>query len=267
MNVQVYTSVVNRPEFLGYQARLFSKYLARPYSFHVVDDSIERAMTMRFRDICDAHGLQYHRKPERYRLRNPSGATAAAIQWTFDSLIRPCHGADCVLFLDSDMFLLEPFDIAEYIVGYTLGGLPHKRGHIVYMWNGLMFFNMPELMKLGGDLDFSDGKIDGIDVDTGGYLYYFIHRAGVKLRETDPNFEPRYPTHYNGISLRDPTLTQGYDMELHCDGRFLHYRAASQWFGKWRQSKDQQTAKTRILEQIIDDHLRPYAKESNSWRQ
>ncbi|MEW6688190.1 MAG: glycosyltransferase family A protein [Pseudomonadota bacterium] len=255
MTVQIFTSVVNRPRFLEYQARLFRKYLRNDYRFHVVDDSVQDAVTGEYERVCREHGLLYHRKPKRIRRQDPSAATSAAIQWAYDTLIRPRHASEIVLFLDSDMFLIDAFDVEAYIDGYAIAGLLQRRGHVVYLWNGLMLFNMPQIMRHGGDLDFSCGRIEGFAVDTGGGLYHFIHRDGVKLRETDPGMQPQYPRELDGIALRDAAATQGYDMELHCGGRFLHYRAASNWFGDWRSTREPLEAKLALLERVIATRL------------
>lgn len=255
--VGVFTTVVNRPDFLAYQARLFRKYLRNEYVFHVVDDSVEPAITRRYADICREHGLEYHRKPSRFRLRKPSAAAACAeaVQWTYDSLIRPRCAGGVALLLDSDMFLVDDFDPRAYVAGHALAGLKQRRGPVVYLANCLLVLNMPEIERLGGDLDFSEGKIEGQDVDVGGFLYYFIHRPGVRVRETDPDMHPAYPTHFRGIWLQDPALTGGYNIEAHCGGRFLHYRAATNWFKECRSAEDPLQGKKRVFEQMLQDTL------------
>ncbi len=255
--VGVFTTVVNRPDFLEYQARLFRKYLRDEYVFHVVDDSVEPAITRQYAEICRRHGLEYHRKPRRFRLRRPSAADACAeaVQWTYDALIRSRYADSVALLLDSDMFLVEDFDPRAYVADHTLAGLKQRRGPVVYLANCLLLLNMPEIERLGGDLDFSPGKIEGQDVDVGGHLYYFIHRPDVRVRETDPDMRPAYPTHFKGIWLQDPALTEGYNIEAHCGGRFLHYRAASNWFRECRSTADPLAGKTRIVERMLADRL------------
>jgi hypothetical protein len=255
MTVQIFTTVVNRPQFVDFQARLFRKYFRNEYQFHVVDDSVEPHITRRFEEVCRATGATYHRKPARFTRNNAAAACAAALQWTFDEIIKKRYSDQIVMLLDSDMFLIENFDAVEYIRGYTIAGLWQKRNHITYIHNVLLIFNMPEIMRFGGDLDFSSGMLEGCEVDVGGYLYYFLHRDGVKVRATDPNMEPVYPARFKGIDLHDFGLTKGYNMELHCDGRFLHYRSATNWFADWRSSADPLEAKTRIFEHMLMDRM------------
>lgn len=249
--IGICTTVVNRPRFLELQARLFRKYLRNAYEFHVVDDSAGGGLARRFEKICRAEGLHYHRKPTRFDGPDASMAAAQAIQWAYDQVLRPAYADRVAMLLDSDMFLVEEFDAAAYIAGHTLAGLLQRRAHVVYLWVGLMIFNMPEMLRHGGDIDFAPGLVDGNPVDTGGQSYHFIHREGVRLRETDPDMRPAYPAHYMGVHLRDPAVTQGYDVELHCGGRFLHFRAGTNWFRDWRSSSDPLKKKTRMVERLL----------------
>jgi hypothetical protein len=87
MPFQIFTTVVNRPPFVEYQARLFRKHLSGEHVFHVVDDSVEPGLTGQFVDVCAAHGVRYHRKPRRFSRPAPSDATAAALPWTYETRI------------------------------------------------------------------------------------------------------------------------------------------------------------------------------------
>ena len=251
MPTQIFTSVVNRPGFLDLQARLFEKHLTGDATFNVVDDSVDGDVSSRFEEICRVHGLNYIRKPRRVPGSTPAEAAAEAIQWTFDGIIRARHDSDNVLFLDSDMFLVRDFDIDAYIDGYTIAGLLQQRGPIVYLWNGIMFFDMRAITAIGEPLDFSPGRVLGHPCDVGGQLYHYIHRADVRLRETDPGMEPAYPTEFRGVDLSG-AAKDGYAFELHCDGHFLHYRAATNWFSNWRGTSDPLPRKAAIFERIVD---------------
>ena len=76
------------------------------------------------------------------------------IQWTYDNLIKTDYCSDLVLFLDSDMFLLDNFSMVDYMKDEIISGLKQVRGNIEYMWNGIMFFNMPKIMEIDPDLNF-----------------------------------------------------------------------------------------------------------------
>lgn len=87
------------------------------------------------------------KKPERAYPMNPAQACADTVQWTYDILIKENHKNDIVFFCDSDLFLIDEFDIVEYMNDAIIAGLPQYRGSVIYMWNGIMFFNMPIIIE------------------------------------------------------------------------------------------------------------------------
>jgi len=245
--IHIFTSVVNRPDFAILQNQLFKKFLKNEYQFHIVDDSVEESVSGQFELICNQSGFSYYRKPERAVQLNPAQSCADTVQWTYDNIIRKNHCDDIVLFLDSDMFLIDEFDIEEYMKDEIISGLPQVRGHVTYMWNGIMFFNMPKIEDK--NIDFSDGVIEGQMTDVGGMTYWYFKKNSIQMKET--NVE--YPTHYNDIDLQKDA--GGYNMELHLDGKFLHYRAATNWHANWRGFEDPLLAKTIVFNQIMQSIL------------
>ena len=248
MTVQIFTSVVNRPDFVSLQNSLFKKFLNHEYTFHVVDDSVDEIMTQEFEKICKINDIKYYRKPFSNKSLNPAQACADTVQWTYNNLICQNHSEDIVLFLDSDMFLIDEFSIEKYMKDGIIGGLPQQRGHVTYMWNGIMFFNMSKI--LDKSIDFSDGIVEGEMTDVGGHTYLYFLKTGIKMKESDVD----YPTHYNDIDLQKDA--GGYNMELHLDGKFLHYRAATNWHSNWKDSKDPLSQKTIVFKQMVEDILR-----------
>jgi len=247
--IHIFTSVVNRPDFVPLQHKLFSKFLKNEYKFHVVDDSVDPRITEEFQWTCESNNIKYYRKPPNKKPMNPAQACADTVQWTYDNVIRKNHSDDIVLFLDSDMFLIDEFDIEEYMDDAIIAGLPQVRGHVTYMWNGIMFFNMPKIEDK--DIDFSDGIVEGQMTDVGGHTYWYFLRTGVEMKRTDEEC-PVYPTHYNDIELQNEEVTRGYNVELHLDCKFLHYRAATNWHSNWKGSEDPLAKKTEMFNQIIE---------------
>jgi hypothetical protein len=146
MKIQIFTSVVNRPDFVEIQNNLFKKFLKNDYQFHIIDDSVDSDISEKFKNICEQNNLVYYKKPERQGSMSPGQACADAIQWTFDTIIKEEYSDQIVLFCDSDMFLIDEFDIEEYMEDVVIAGLPQYRGHVTYMWNGIMFFDMSKVM-------------------------------------------------------------------------------------------------------------------------
>lgn len=243
--IHIFTSVVNRPDFVLLQNKLFQKFLKNDYQFHVVDDSIDQTISEKFDTICSENGFSYYKKPERTVQMNPAQACADTVQWTYDTLIKENHKNDIVFFCDSDLFLIDEFDIVEYMNDAIIAGLPQYRGSVTYMWNGIMFFNMSMMKDL--NINFSDGVIENELTDVGGHTYYYFKKNNIQMKEMDV----QYPTHYYDIELQNEEVTRGYNFELHLDGKFLHYRAATNWHTNWRGSEDPLTYKTKIFNQIM----------------
>lgn len=249
--IQIFTSVVNRPDFLIIQNKLFKKYLKNPYVFHVVDDSVDSIITQQFESICKDNNIVYHRKPKQTNDQDAADACAQAIQWTYDNIIKTSHSDDIIFFCDSDMFLIDDFDILDYTKDCIIAGLPQIRGHVTYMWNGIMFFNMPKIKEIDLNIDFSCGIVEGHLTDVGGYFYYYFKRNNIDFKKTNVT----YPTHFYDIELQNDEVTRGYNFELHLDGKFLHYRAATNWHSNWRGIDDPLEMKTKIFNTIISKLL------------
>jgi len=250
--IHIFTSVVNRPDFVLLQNQLFKKFLKNDYKFHIVDDSIDPSITEQFEITCSLNELEYYKTPKELEHPDPSTKVGNVIQWAFDEIIKKDCASDTVFWTDSDMFLIDEFDIEEYVSDCVIAGLPQDRGHIKYMWNGIMFFNMPKLMALDPDIKFNIDRVDGHMLDTGGETYHYFKKNNIDMKPTDAD-GPSYPTHYNEIDLQKDAA--GYNMELHLEGKFLHYRAATNWHSSWRSLEDPLEGKTKIFNQVIESIL------------
>lgn len=251
MKLHIFTTVVNRPDFVKLQKKLFDKFLINKYEFHVIDDSIENDVSLEFQSICKDYSTKYYRIPPATEVLTPAQACARAIQWTYDNIILNYHRNDYVLFLDSDMFLIDDFDVIEYLSHDVLAGHSQQRGPIEYVWNGIMIFNMKKIIEIDEKLNFSDGNIEGYYTDVGGHMWHYFQKNNLKFKATDIE----YPTHFNDIELCNEELTKGYNFELHLNHKFLHYRAASNWHTNWKSISDPLTNKTKVFNQIIDNIL------------
>tara|TARA_Y100000004_G_scaffold181084_1_gene226388 strand:- start:17 stop:778 length:762 start_codon:yes stop_codon:yes gene_type:complete len=250
--IHIFTSVVNRPDFVSIQNQLFKKFLKNDYKFHIVDDSVDSTIAKQFETICSLNQLEYYKTPKKLEHSNPSTKVGNVIQWVFDEIIKKNYSSDIVFWLDSDMFLIDEFDIEDYVSDCVIAGLPQVRGHIKYMWNGIMFFNMPKLMALDPNIKFNIDNIDGYELDTGGETYHYFKKNNIDMKPTNDG-RPIYPTHYNEIDLQKDAA--GYNMELHLDNKFLHYRAATNWHSNWRGFEDPLIGKTQVFNQVIESVL------------
>ena len=96
--IHIFTSVVNRPDFVLLQEKLFKKFLQHEYKFHVVDDSVDPSITEQFEIACSLNEIEYYRKPAATKSMSPAQACADTVQWTYDNIIKTNHKEDIVSF-------------------------------------------------------------------------------------------------------------------------------------------------------------------------
>jgi predicted glycosyltransferase involved in capsule biosynthesis len=233
MKFKIFTTVTNQPSFAELQAKTFKEYLQCDYEFHIVDDSI--GFSDEYEQICKDNNAVYHLKKEKIVPHNPMKSCAQAVQWTYDNLIQNCTD-DIVLFLDSDMFLFQEFDPIEYMKNKIISGCLQTRGDVNYLWNGIVFLNMPSILNMNGKLNFDCGMVEDQFCDVGGFTYYFIKDNDIDVADLRPKFEGEY----NGIQLEN--------METFMDGKFFHFRGGALWDGK----VDVFGRKIEILQNILD---------------
>jgi hypothetical protein len=249
MIVNIFTTVVNRPDFVFLQKKLFDKFLQNRFAFHVIDDSNNPELSINFMKICAENNCKYYKKPYQ-DIYCPSTACAKTVQWTYDNIIKKNHSEEIVLFIDSDMFIIDQFDIIDYMKDNLIAGLEQVRGHVKYMWNGLMIFNMDKLTDK--NIDFSNGIVDGELTDVGGFTYYYFNKNKIEMKNTGAE----YPDEINNILVKNELNTKGYNMELHLNKKFLHYRAATNWHSNWKGTTDPLSEKTKIFNEVIRSILK-----------
>jgi hypothetical protein len=177
------------------------------------------------------------------------------VQYSLDTLGFDHQGI--VAIIDSDMFLIRPFSIEQYMRGYDLAGYPQSRKHIEYIWNGIVFFDMQTLPDRK-TINFNCGPIDGIGLDVGGQTYrYFQSHPNLRLKFMDG----MYLKLDHQISQReasDPNLyfllnKNPNNIEFFLDYSFFHYRGGGNWDHK---SSDYHDKKTSILNEFINQILK-----------
>jgi len=231
---KIFTAAVNNPFFLLVQAVNFQRFLKCEYEFCVLDDAKQEEVIFGLQDIARDQHVKYISYP----YRNPtvgSPSTDSVIQWAWDNIITKECQDDLVFFLDSDMFLMEDFDPYEFMGDYPISASLSQRGHVRYIWNGIMFFDMKQVLKMKGNLNFNLGNIEGEMCDSGGHTYHFLKENNVCVKELEPTFGGLY----RGIEL--------LNMEHFIDGKFLHFRGGSLWDGK----VDLYNQKMKVLDTIL----------------
>ncbi len=281
--VLIFTSAYNRPDFIEIQCNTFKKFLRDEYVFVVFNDARDQILKRQIERTCSQLGVQcinipqeIHDQPylERWPgegFHDPAVRNANVVQYALNALGYDHPGI--VVILDSDMFLVQPFSIKEFIDGYDIAGIPQgnlSNGlKISYLWIGIAFLNMENLPEKRM-INFNCGKINGVNVDAGGYTYHYLFKhPELKVKYLSNclssslscaecrSITEHYQCQHNLETLQKYGLDDAQIDALHSglenvefviNGAFFHYRSGTNWD---RQTKRYHENKTLLFDEYI----------------
>jgi glycosyltransferase involved in cell wall biosynthesis len=247
MKVKVILATFNRPDLLPIQIKSIQKYLKNEHEIIVVHDSRDSEYVNEFSDVCNSFEVSFNHH-DSVSGKTPSQYHGESIQWAYDTIIKYECVEDFILILDHDMFLIDEFDLVEYLGNYDIAGCHQNRGSVEYVWPGLVMFKYQSIKDI--EFDFLPGVYNGQTLDTGGGTYYILQTDDIKYKSTGCE----YPDTYEGIDLLDEEVNLGFGFELHLDGKFLHFRNACGWHNGMK--KDYRDSnKKKVLESILNNFL------------
>ncbi len=253
----------NRPDFIERQYEGLKRYLSDEYEFVVFNDAVNPAIKEQIAATCLALGLrcidipqEIHDKPYLFRFpvehyHHPAVRNSNVVQWSLDQIGFDHNGI--VVTLDSDIFLIKPFSVEEFMQGYALAGISQYRGTgenlVHYLWIGLVFMDMNQLPDKRS-LNFNCGRVNDVSVDAGGHTAEYLR--------AHPEVPVRYDFQSNDIDCdkRSAVLKSMRDrhdlvnIELFYDTTFFHYRGGTNWDN---QSVSFHEKKTRELNSLLED--------------
>lgn len=245
MKIKIFSTVYNRPDILQYQIDCLKKFIINDFELHVVYDSRDEIYYDEFKKICDKNFAYFHYHKSSLG-HSPSFYHAQALEWISKENIFNTKEDSIIMILDHDMFLIEEFDLLAEIADYDVMGLLQERGNVEYFWPGLCIFKKSSIENI--EFDFYPQMVNGYFLDTGGGTYKILNNENIKFYDTGVE----YPEQYYDINLTDETVTNGFNYELHFNGKFLHFRNASNWHTDFKIIDEK---KTNILYRIIEDIL------------
>ena len=148
-----------------------------------------------------------------------------------------------VLILDHDMFLINEFNLEEYMEDCDISGCLQERANVKYVWPGLTILDIAKTKEY--EFDFLPCSTKGQMLDTGGGTYKIIDKLEFK-----PSYI-EYPDSFEGIDLS--TVDEGYGFELHLDQLFLHFRNACGWNNNYQIIEN--SRKKEVLNLMLDSFL------------
>jgi hypothetical protein len=243
--MKIITSVVNNVNFIEIQYYTFRKFIRCSYEFIVFNDA------KTFSDITNGGDLTIKQKIE--DKCNELNITCINIDNdhhckyimserhvdTFNKYLIPFQMAnpDKYLIIDSDMFLIDFFD--ERVLDYSCGVIEQMRENIVYIWPGLCYMDFNKILNIellnwacspgldsGGMMKewLSKQKEGGVE-----HIHFIRSLSSCCWRETDIPENLRENKNLLQFLKEDPRNSgDTFFCEIY-DGRFLHYRAGSNW--------------------------------------
>lgn len=287
-NILLITHCYNRPDFITIQKKTFDKFLLDRYEYIVFNDAKDAAMAKLIEKACIENHVRCIRIPQNihtqpYLPRNPGDnfqqanhRHANCVQFSLDTVGFDHDGIVCIL--DSDMFLIRPFSLENYMADKDIAAfLKRAPGKIYCLCPALCILAMNKLPDKK-TLNFNAGKIKGWPVDSGGFTYYYLtQHPEVKLTSIDTLYSHQLflgDTHINRVA--DHSVPQevkaafyentGFNdieiafllkkpdtFEFYLDRNFLHYRDGS---NDTRQSAQYHAQKFQLFSTFINEILK-----------
>jgi hypothetical protein len=265
--MKVITAVVNNPTFIEMQYHTLKKYLkgVDTYEFIVFNDAKpfpdftndgDLSLVEKIAETCRVLNVQCIPIPNGHHKQQLNAATRCADSMNYILQYQLKH-PDQYLLLDSDMFLIDYFDMNKYFK-YECAVLLQSRfdSRLNYIWNGIYYFDIPKMKNLD-IFNWNPGK--GGDVGAMAEEWLKREMGGAILPKTDDlrwkknetfhtdtiYFIPHlWSTSWNANELPDnlkpnkALLTfmqedvRNVNGNFYCeiyDKVFLHYRAGSNW--------------------------------------
>lgn len=239
MKTKIFALVFNRPDLLQQQIDSFKKNLISEYEFNAVYDTRDNEYLEEFTEICEKNGVNFyhHVSPPGY---NASFYGSDNFRWTYENIILKDEEESFILVIDHDMFLIDEFDVNEFMDGYDIATPTQTREHINYPWQGLFFFRRSALAPK--KWNFHPVMVDGISCDAGGGLHSLYEDSHISAR----HIVVEYPDEYEGINLKEND--DGFGFELLANSAFLHSRNSCHWHNGYDISnKDNKTNLTNFI--------------------
>jgi hypothetical protein len=268
--VLIVTHVFNRPDLIALHKKTFDAFLQDQYKYVVFNDAPTVAMAKEVNKACIQAGATCLRVPQTIHQKNgaPSHAYAESIQYAFDTLLYRHEGI--VAMIESDMFLIKPFSIINYLQNYDLIGCKQLRIkdniHITYTLPALVLLNMKTAPNKHSISFLCNAE--GVATDTGGRMHSYIkNNPTLRYRLFEAHNEARLsrePEQLRTLGFDDLCieflLSLGsvgkYLFEFHADNHFLHYVSGG---SNWRKmSPTYLQEKDTLLHTFIDHSIDYY---------
>ena len=260
--MKIVTAVVNNPVFIEIQYYTLQKYMKCDYEFIVFNDAKsfpdysnggDISINNSIQELCKKLNIQCINIPNLHHITQQDAALRCADSMNF-ILEYQKRNQDKYLLLDSDMFLVDNFDLSEY-EKYNCAIVLQSRNNFQtnYFWNGIYYFDFNKMNNLqllnwnckpgcdvGGMMEqwlYTQTKnIPNTDeirhtnkVFHNDDIYYIKHLWSCSYNENEIPENLQTNTKLIHFIKTDPRNQNGkFFCEIY-DNKFLHYRAGGNW--------------------------------------
>jgi len=270
--LRIFTTAYNRPDFIEKQARTFNAFLQDDYEYIVFNDAPQNDMARNIEQMCQRLHVRCIRVPQNLHARGEAGYRHMdCIRYALNQIGFVHEGI--VVMIDSDMFLVKPFSIKNYLQGYDIAAelQGRREGHVEvrYLNPMLVFMNMQTLPNRSS-LSFDGNYVEGLACDVGGHTYYYLKNnpevrqkyfGVLHIGEWKKSFSCQQCTTMSCGDCVQRLKSNNFDdaaiafinecpddIEFFLDHHFLHYRSGSNWNNK---PASYHEAKTRALNNFL----------------
>ena len=260
--MKIVTAVVNNPVFIQIQYYTLKKYIKCDYEFIVFNDAKafpdysnggDVTIKNSIEETCKKLGITCINIPNQNHIKQTDPAIRCADSMNF-ILKFQLQNPDKYLLIDSDMFLVDNFDLSEY-EKYDCAIVLQSRNNFQtnYIWNGIYYFDFNKLKnKQLLNWNCSPG------CDVGGMMEQWLHEQTKNIPNTDEirhtnkvfhNDDIYYMKHLWSCSWNENEIPENLNDntklihfiktdprnqngKFYCeiyDNKFLHYRAGGNW--------------------------------------
>jgi hypothetical protein len=252
--MKVVTAVVNNPVFIEIQYYTLQKYMKCNYEFIVFNDakpfhdySNDGDINIKhsIEELCEKLNIQCINIPNQHHIKQQEASIRTADSMNF-ILEYQKRNPDKYLLLDSDMFLVDQFDLSDY-ENYRCGVVLQSRfdNKINYFWNGLYYFDINKMNNLqllnwnckpgcdtGGMMEqwLQTQEIeDNNSLNDKSNINYIKHLSSLSYDESEMPENLKDNAKLIHFMQTDPRNQNGkFYCEIY-DNKFLHYRAGGNW--------------------------------------
>jgi hypothetical protein len=153
--MKIVTSVVNNTDFIEIQYYTLKKYCKGEFEFIVFNDAKEFpdftnegdvSIKSEIEKICRQLNVLCINVPNDHHREMQCAAARCADAMNF-ILNYQKQNPDKYLILDSDMFVINEFDVEKYN-DYNCAIVLQQRGNIFYFWNGIYYFDFGKMSEI-----------------------------------------------------------------------------------------------------------------------